>query len=73
MPESDKPKTVSRGFIIAVVVLIILFVAIALPSFIKARNTSCQQACINNLRIIDAGKEQAAMTYRNTNTVSEEK
>jgi len=47
--------TLSVIGIIAVVLL-----AIALPSFIKARNTSAQQACINNLRQIDAGKEQWA-------------
>jgi hypothetical protein len=33
--------------------LLFVLVAIAIPSFVKARNTSNQQACINNLRIID--------------------
>ncbi len=44
-----------------VVAIIGLLAAIAIPSFVKARNTSQQNACINNLRQIDSGKEQAAM------------
>jgi hypothetical protein len=35
--------------------------AIAIPSFVKARSTAQQNACINNLRILDSAKEQAAM------------
>lgn len=41
-----------------------LMAAIAIPSFVKARNTSQKNACINNLRIIDAAKEQWAMANR---------
>lgn len=47
--------------IMIVVAIIGLLAAIAIPSFVKARNTSRLNACINNLRMIDAGKEQAAM------------
>ena len=47
--------------IMIVVAIIGLLAAIAIPSFVKARNTSQQNACINNLRQIDSGKEQAAM------------
>ena len=35
--------------------------AIAIPNFIKARDTSQQNACINNLRQIEAAKEQWAL------------
>ena len=52
--------------IIIVVAIIGLLAAIAIPSFVKARNTSQQNACINNLRIIDAGKEQSAMAEKLT-------
>jgi hypothetical protein len=38
-----------------------LMAAIAIPSFVKARSTSQKNACINNLRIMDAAKEQWAM------------
>jgi len=50
--------------IMIVVAIIGLLAAIAIPSFVKARNTAQQNACINNLRQIDSGKEQAAMAQR---------
>lgn len=52
--------------IMIVVAIIGLLAAIAIPSFVKARNQSQQNACVNNLRIIDAGKEQSAMAERLT-------
>ena len=48
--------------IMIVVAIIGLLAAIAIPSFLKARSTSQQNACINNLRQIDDAKEQAAFT-----------
>lgn len=50
--------------IMIVVAIIGLLASIAIPSFIKARNTAQQNGCINNIRQIDAGKEQAALTER---------
>ena len=47
--------------IMIVVAIIGLLAAIAIPSFVKARTTSQQNACINNLRQIDSGKEQWAL------------
>jgi hypothetical protein len=38
-----------------------LMAAIAIPSFIKARETAQQNACINNLRQLDSAKEQWAL------------
>jgi plasmid maintenance system killer protein len=35
--------------------------AIAIPNFVRARQTSQTNACINNLRIIDAAKQQWAL------------
>ena len=52
--------------IMIVVAIIGLLAAIAIPSFVKARNTSQQNACINNLRQIDGGKEQWAMAAKKT-------
>ena len=50
--------------IMIVVAIIGLLAAIAIPSFVKARNTSQQNACINNLRQIDSGKEQGALAEK---------
>jgi prepilin-type N-terminal cleavage/methylation domain-containing protein len=47
---------------IMIVVLIIgILLAIAVPNFIKARETSRTKSCIANLKQIDAAKEQWAM------------
>jgi prepilin-type N-terminal cleavage/methylation domain-containing protein len=47
--------------IMIVVAIIGLLAAIAIPSFVKARTTAQTNACINNLRQIDAAKEQWAL------------
>lgn len=53
--------------IMIVVAIIGLLAAIAIPSFIKARQASQTNACINNLRQIDAAKEQWALENGATN------
>ena len=47
--------------IMIVVAIIGLLAAIAIPNFIKARTTSQQNACINNLRHIDGAIQQWAL------------
>jgi prepilin-type N-terminal cleavage/methylation domain-containing protein len=47
--------------IMIVVAIIGLLAAIAIPNFIRARQTSQTNACINNLRQIDAAKQQWAL------------
>jgi prepilin-type N-terminal cleavage/methylation domain-containing protein len=47
--------------IMIVVSIIGLLAAIALPNFIEARATSQQNACINNLRQVDAAINQWAL------------
>lgn len=47
--------------IMIVVAIIGLLAAIAIPNFVKARQTSQTNACINNLRQIDAAKQQWAL------------
>ncbi len=60
-------KTTNRhsGFtlveIMIVVAIIGLLAAIAIPNFVRARSTSQQNACINNLRLIDAAQQQYAL------------
>jgi len=50
------------GYIsIAMIPVIGLLAAIAIPNFVKARNTAMHYACINNLRQIDGAKQQWAL------------
>jgi prepilin-type N-terminal cleavage/methylation domain-containing protein len=67
--ESKNMKTMKNlrkaGFtlveIMIVVAIIGLLAAIAIPNFIKARATSQANACINNMRQIDAAVNQFAL------------
>jgi prepilin-type N-terminal cleavage/methylation domain-containing protein len=54
--------------IMIVVAIIGLLAAIAIPNFVKARTTSQQNACINNLRLVDAAKQQWALEQRKQTT-----
>lgn len=55
----------SKGFtlveIMIVVAIIGLLATIAIPNFLRARTTSQQNACINNLRQIDGAIQQWAL------------
>ena len=60
-----------KGFtlveIMIVVAIIGLLAAIAIPSFMRARTTAQANACINNLRQIEAAKDQYALENGLTN------
>jgi prepilin-type N-terminal cleavage/methylation domain-containing protein len=47
--------------IMIVVAIIGLLCAIGIPNFVRARETSQTNACINNLRIIDQAKQEWAL------------
>ena len=47
--------------IMIVVAIIGLLAAIAIPNFVRARTTSQQNACINNLRQLDGAVQQYAL------------
>jgi prepilin-type N-terminal cleavage/methylation domain-containing protein len=52
--------------IMIVVAIIGLLAAIAIPNFVKARATSQANACINNLRQIDAAANEFALEQKQT-------
>ena len=54
--------------IMIVVAIIGLLAAIAVPSFLKARDTARRTSCINNLRQIDGAKDQYAIEYGGVST-----
>ena len=56
--------------IMIVVAIIGLLAAIAIPNFVRARSTSQQNACINNLRLIDAAQQQYALEKGVASTVT---
>ena len=56
-----KRKSFTLVEIMIVVAIIGLLAAIAIPSFLNARNTSRKNACINNLRQIDGAQQQAML------------
>jgi prepilin-type N-terminal cleavage/methylation domain-containing protein len=59
--------------IMIVVAIIGLLAAIAIPNFVRARTTSQQNACINNLRQVDGAIQQWALEQKKdpTATVAE--
>src|ERR1700761_2364008 len=65
-----REQSLQKGFtlieIMIVVAIIGLLAAIAIPSFVHARTTSQQNACINNLRQIDGAKQNWALDNKET-------
>ena len=54
--------------IMIVVAIIGLLAAIAIPNFVRARNTAQKNSCINNLRQLDGAKQQWAIENKKVDT-----
>ena len=56
--------------IMIVVAIIGLLAAIAIPNFVRARETAQKNACINNLRQFDAALQQLALERNMTSSAT---
>ena len=56
--------------IMIVVAIIGLLAAIAVPNFAQARTNARRGTCINNLRLVDAAKEQYALENNKDSTTT---
>lgn len=58
-------KSLRHGFTLVEIMIVVLIIgillAIAVPNFIKARESSRTKSCIANLKQVDSAKEQYAM------------
>lgn len=61
-------KRSNRGFTLVEIMIVVLIIgilmAIAVPNFVRARESSRRSSCVANLKQIDSGKEQWAMDNR---------
>src|SRR6476646_5575381 len=63
-----------KGFTLVEIMIVVLIIgillAIAVPNFIKARETSRSKSCVANLKQIEAAKEQWCMDNRQGSSAS---
>jgi prepilin-type N-terminal cleavage/methylation domain-containing protein len=63
-------KNLRHGFTLVEIMIVVLIIgillAIAVPNFIKARESSRTKSCIANLKQIDSAKEQYMMDNKTT-------
>jgi prepilin-type N-terminal cleavage/methylation domain-containing protein len=64
-------KKAKHGFTLVEIMIVVLIIgillAIAVPNFIKARESSRAKSCIANLKQLDSAAEQYAMDNKKTN------
>ena len=60
-----RPKNPKAGFTLVEIMIVVLIIgillAIAIPNFVAARESSRAKACVGNLKQIDSAKQQSAM------------
>jgi len=60
-----RPKNQKAGFTLVEIMIVVLIIgillAIAIPNFVAARESSRAKACVGNLKQLDSAKQQCAM------------
>ena len=70
IPSSLRASAFTLVEIMIVVAIIGLLAAIAIPNFVRVRERAQSNACINNLRLIDAAKQQWALEMKQLGSVT---
>ena len=70
IPSSLRASAFMLVEIMIVVTIIGLLAAIAIPNFVRVRERAQSNACINNLRLIDAAKQQWALEMKQLGSVT---
>ena len=67
-----RPNTKKAGFTLVEIMIVVLIIgillAIAIPNFVAARESSRAKACVGNLKQIDSAKQQSAMDNKLSGT-----
>ena len=68
----NRPTNKKAGFTLVEIMIVVLIIgillAIAIPNFVAARESSRAKACIGNLKQIDSAKQQSAMDNKLSGT-----
>ena len=69
-----RPNNTKTGFTLVEIMIVVLIIgillAIAIPNFVAARESSRAKACVGNLKQIDSAKQQSAMDNKLAGTSS---
>jgi len=67
-----RPNTKKAGFTLVEIMIVVLIIgillAIAIPNFVQARESSRAKACIGNLKQLDSATQQFAMDQKKSST-----
>ena len=68
----NRPTNKKAGFTLVEIMIVVLIIgillAIAIPNFVSARESSRAKACVGNLKQIDSAKQQCAMDNKLSGT-----